>query len=185
MKEVFQGHALINLGLLADFHNHVNALLEEAKSTIEEIENNSTYWLHVYNHDFKYRLRESVFLMVFGHLEEMLLLLRQNDMPQPQSNSLIKKFSPVFIKAFGEKALQRKDICHIKSALLIRNTLLHSSGRPDMMRNEQNILSVIDKHPDHYSIRNQRIIITASGLNSLIKATENLVKDLSSKLFQE
>ena len=83
--EMFKWMMVTNLSLTAQFHNHVKVILDEKSGEIDSIEEldkgNKTYWKQNYENYFPKKLRETTFLLMFGHLEEMLFLLSKSFNP--------------------------------------------------------------------------------------------------------
>ena len=77
--EMFKWMMKNNLYWSAIFHNHIDVILKEKVKEIPEIETLSdkdkVYWKNIYENNFPKLLRNTTFLMMFGHFEEMLYLL--------------------------------------------------------------------------------------------------------------
>ena len=77
--EMFKWMMKNNLNWSAIFHNHFDVILKEKVKEIPEIETLSdkdkVYWKNIYENNFPKLLRNTTFLMMFGHFEEMLYFL--------------------------------------------------------------------------------------------------------------
>ena len=62
-----------NLGWAALFHNHIDAVLKEKAKEIpisEDLEErDKIYWKDIYENNFPEKLRETTYLLMFGHCE--------------------------------------------------------------------------------------------------------------------
>lgn len=189
MDHPFRLSAIHNLNLLARFHNDMSQLLHDAKDIIwEELEpREAQRRVHLYETDFSKKLRNSVFLMVFGHLEEMLLQLLSQITPEiyaRQSNSnLLTRCKPMFMKVLGENPDREcPSLKYIKDASRVRNALIHSSGNVHLMRNPETIEGIVRANSADYEIYIQRVSVTRQGLKNMIIHTRTLVEDVGRNL---
>lgn len=188
MDHPLQISARRNLDLLALFHNHLSQLLHDARGIIgEEFEPEEAQRLvHLYENDFSRKLRNSVFLMVFGHLEEMLLhLLRlwTPDVYEQRSNGgILDRCSPMFIKVLGEDPDRKcPSLKYIKDASWVRNALMHSSGRVDLFK-AKSLRGVVMANKNSYEIHLKRVSVTREGLGTTVREVRTLVDELSQGL---
>lgn len=189
MNHPLQHSAMHNLNLLALFHNHMSQLLHDARHTIKEElpEDKAEALIRLYENDFTKKLSNSVFLMVFGHLEEMLLLLLQILEPTAYANSsgnkgLLARCKPMFNNILGNDPSNRNlSLQFISNAAKIRNALIHSSGRVDLFKSTD-ISVIVAAHPGSYEINLKRVCVTRQGLKDMVIHSRSLVEQLGREL---
>ncbi len=177
-----------NISCIDRFHNHVDTAL---KDRIKEIEVNNelekadkAFWKREYEVNYPEKLRESSFLLMFGHLEEMLYLLfrsnNPNSIPLDRGNGF-SKFKSYIKNILGN--LDNADYCHIVEAQKIRNSFLHIAGRVSLSRDADK-LKKIAKKSKYYLIENDRVKVKYDGLIALQKAISRIARTLLNKSIQ-
>lgn len=179
-----------NISCIAMFHNHVDTALKDRLKGIakhEDLEtSDKTFWKLEYEVNYPEKLRETSFLLMFGHLEEMLHLLWRDK--NPRSISLdrgygVSKFKSYIKDILGNEFNNSTDYCHIAEAQKIRNSFLHIAGRVSLSK-ESNALAKLIKKSAFYRIEMDRIKIEYDGLSALQKAISNLTRTLLNKSIQ-
>lgn len=181
--ELFEWMSTNNLNWLVQFHNHVNALLVRAKSDAshQPDKNIAIFWEHIYENQFPNSLRTSVFLMIFGHVEEMLLLLSQTNRIDLAGKGF-DKYRPMIKKAFGSDLAHYAPWNYLQDAIRVRNTILHAAGRPSLMEKPERVSDAISRNKTSFSLSNGRIVVSAIGLRQLAKSSESFINELNQRL---
>lgn len=180
-----------NLGWAALFHNHIDAVLKAKAKDIPALEDldekGKIYWKNIYENNFPEKLRETTFLLMFGHCEEMLYLLwrDKNSSSIPLDNRHgIPKFKSYIKSAIGGELGNCSDYQYLSEAQKIRNSLLHIAGRVSLSNEKEALESIIKRNTDLYSINLDRIKISYEGLLRLQKAIRGLTKMLLNNSIQ-
>lgn len=189
MEHPLRLSAMHNLNLLAEFHNHISQLMHDAHPVIRETlePGDARLLIHRYENDFSRKLRNSIFLMVWGHLEEMLLLLLHKIKPDVYSqaanrSNILKRCRPLFVEVLGdEPERQCPSLNYIKDAYWVRSALIHSSGRIDLFRSES-VEGVVRANGASYEIHTKRVSVTRAGLRDMVIHSRTLVDELSRDL---
>lgn len=160
-----------NLNQLVQFHNHVHGFFntnlagsqkDEELSQKEKILLKLEYETHLPNN-----LRQSVFLMMFGHLEEHLYLAwtsnGRNKEEKNDSADGIKKFKKLFTNLKVDLKTDQ-DYQLIVDAYKVRNAFIHTAGRVDFIKKPEEIESVVSKHNKFFEITNKRVNLTNVGI---------------------
>lgn len=175
-----------NLNWSAIFHNHIDVILKEKVKEIPEIETlsdeNRVYWKNIYENNFPKQLRNTTFLMMFGHFEEMLFLLWKQY--NPSNVELDKKgFGITKFKTYIKTTLQvdlgqHQSYQQISEAQKIRNSLLHIAGRVSLAKDAKALNSIIKRNPSFYSIELDRVQLHYDGVLNFQKAVRNITEEL-------
>ncbi|MDI9246948.1 hypothetical protein [Marinobacter sp. CHS3-4] len=181
-KDAFKFASANNLDWLVKFHNHVKALFGEAQQEIDDLEDQHLrkFWSDVYSNQFPKSLRTAVFLMMFGHIEEMLILLSKGKDVAPDSRlGGLEKYKPIVKEALGDEIAQFEPWQFLMEAAQIRNTILHSAGRPSLMRKPEKVEQIIQKRSNCYHLKMDRIEIRPEGLRLLANYTRDFIDRLN------
>jgi hypothetical protein len=178
-----------NLNWSAIFHNHIDVILKEKVKEIPEIETLSdkdkVYWKNIYENNFPKQLRNTTFLMMFGHFEEMLYLLWKHY--NPSNVELDRKgFGITKFKTYIKTTLQTNIGQHhgyqqISDAQKIRNSLLHIAGRISLSKDAQALNDLIVRNPNLYSIHLDRVQLSYDGVLNFQKAVRSITEELLNK----
>ncbi|WP_414730263.1 hypothetical protein [Zhongshania aliphaticivorans] len=190
--QMFKWMMETNLSLVAQFHNHVNVILAEKSSEIESVEElkkaDKAYWKQNYENHFPKKLRETAFLLMFGHLEEMLFLLSQSFNPHKTELGKgmgIVKFKPYIKSLLNEELASSTDYQTIRGAQFVRNSLMHIAGRVSLSKNRSDLERLVREFPDSYKVKNDRIIVTVEGLKVFQTSVRGLTNTLLNKSSQQ
>lgn len=174
-----------NLGCIARFHDYIDDALRA--TLIDEDADSSSVdkaYLRInLEKHFPEKLRETSFLLMFGHLEEMLYLLWRDKNPrsvQQDGGYGIKKFKSYIKDILGELG-DNSTYSIIINAQEVRNALLHIAGRVPLSKHKDALKRVAISHPDSYKIENDRIRIELSGLLEFRNAISNLTEEIHNK----
>ena len=183
--EMFEWMMETNLSLTAQFHNHVKSILSEKAGEIDQIENldeaQKEYWKRNYDTHFPKKLRETAFLLMFGHLEEMLFLLSKSHNPHGAhlGNGIgIIKFKPYIQSLLNDELAASRDYQVIREAQIVRNSLMHIAGRISLSRSRKELENLLKKSPNSYQVKADRVQITAEGLKQFQLAVRRLTTTL-------
>ncbi len=175
-----------NLGLQAQFHDYLKKALGEKAREIELDEGldkgNKEYWRLNYQEHFPKKLRETTFLLMFGHLEEVLYLLSKSFNPYEialaKNKSGILKFKPYIKSVLGEELSSSQDYQFIREAQVVRNSMLHIAGRISLSQDREGLEGLLKSRPNFYKASNDRITITVEGLKRFHDAVQGLTNNL-------
>ena len=186
-NQMFEMMLNINIGCIANFHNHVDTALKEKVKEICEHQDldiaDKAHWNREYEVNFPEKLRETSFLLMFGHLEEMLHLLWRDKNPasvELDNGHGVAKFKSYIKYTLGSEFNNNADYLHIAEAQKIRNSFLHIAGRVSLARDSDALTNIIKK-TDYYRIELDRIKIEYKGLSALQKSISTLTKTLLNK----
>jgi len=160
-----------NLNQIVQFHNHVHGFFntnlagsqkDEELSPKDKILLKLEYETHLPNN-----LRQSVFLMMFGHLEEHLYLgwCSHGRIEEEKNDSAdgIKKFKKLFSN-LGVELKTDQDYQLIVDAYKVRNAIIHTAGRVDIIKKPEELEGVVSKHNKYFEIKNKRVYLTNEGI---------------------
>ncbi len=178
-----------NLACLAMFYKHVSLAIRDYANEIDswaDVDNpNKTWWKAEFESHYPQKMLDTTFLLMFGHLEEMLVLLHQSFNPADASidsrEYSIKKFKPYIKSLLGDNL---SDYQYLVEAHTIRNGLIHCAGRVDLMSNKAKLEKVISRNPKCFGTKNRRIFVKLEGLSKMQKAIHKLTEDLLNKSVQ-
>lgn len=170
--EIRIGAMTHNLNQITNFHNHVHAFFNKSLSSSQDdetISKGDKNWLkHEYNTHLPNQLRKSVFLMIFGHLEEHLYLAwcdhGRIDSERNPSEDGVKKFGVLF-RNINIDTMRNKDYQYIVDSYKVRNLFIHTAGRIDINNKTQEIENLVAKHKGCFEIRNKRVCVTHDGIS--------------------
>lgn len=192
VDDAFKSMMCINLDEAAKFHNHMYSSLIGRASEIEgdpEIsQTDKNYWKHYYETLFPQKLRETTFLLMFGHLEEMLELLFRRYNPQSISKDRgtgFKTYKSYVKSLLADELGENKDYNYISNALTVRNCLLHIAGRVSMSTSSRDLDRLVENNQDNFEKHNDRIYITASGLLQFQCSVRSLTDELQSRTLKK
>jgi hypothetical protein len=189
--EMFRAMMLNNMNWIASFHNHINVNINQTKNELpqwDEInESDRKYWAHVYENEFPKKLRQTCFLMMFGHLEEMLILLRKED--KIASIELgrgfgFSKYKPHIKYCLGGKFETSTDYLFIANAQEIRNCLLHAAGRISMMKESEKVKRTIDSSKGLFHKKTDRVEISKEALLTLQNSINGLLTKMHDSILE-
>ena len=66
----------------------------------------------------------------------------------------------------------------------VRNSLIHCAGRMSLMESKANIEKVIERNPDCFGVKNDRVVVKLEGLSIMQKSIHNLTEELLNKSIQ-
>lgn len=177
-----------NISCIALYHNHVDSGLKEFLRELEEdnglTKSDKKYWKREYEVNFPEKLRETSFLLMFGHLEEMLYLLWRDKNPASVSldrGNGLSKYKSYIKNILG--SLDNADYCHIAEAQKVRNSIIHIAGRVSLSKKSEN-LKKLAQNSSCYSIDMDRIKVSVEGLEALQKAISQLTRTLLNNSIQ-
>jgi len=164
-----------NLNLLISFHNHVQGFFNTnlSKSQTDETLNKNEKLLlkEAYKNNLPLQLRNSVLLMIFGHLEECLDL-KCSDMgklaSRDKNKSGVDRYKTFLVEELRIDLGNNSEYSYIKDCQKIRNLLIHSAGRVYAhMDNFQELQKLIKRNSKYFVTKNGRVSITSEGLQKL------------------
>lgn len=186
---LFKAMQAQNLNCLAMFYKHVSIAINDVANEIdnwEEIDRpNKVWWKAEFETHYPRKMLDTTFLLMFGHLEEMLVLLQKTFNPKkveidPRESS-IKKFKP-YIKSLLGDYLEHYQ--YLLEAHIIRNSLIHCAGRIDLMNDKSKLEKVISRNPNCFGINNKRVFVKLEGLRKMQKSIHKLTEELLNKSTQ-
>lgn len=177
-----------NISCIAMYHNHVDIALKDFLREIEEnaelSKTDKAYWKREYEVNFPEKLRETSFLLMFGHLEEMLYLLWRDKNPRSipfDRGNGVSKYKAYIKDILG--SFDNAYYCHIAEAQKVRNSIIHIAGRVSLSTEKENLVKLA-KDSKFYFIEMDRIKIKYEGLLALQKAISQLTRTLLNKSIQ-
>lgn len=188
-NQMFEMMLKQNISCIAMFHNHLDTALKDRLAEIDQNteldKSDKNFWKREYEVNYPEKLRETSFLLMFGHLEEMLFLLwrdkNPNSVPLDRGHGVAKFKS--YIKDILGNLHENIEYVHIVNAQKIRNSFLHIAGRVSLSKDSE-VLKKLAKESELYSIEMDRIKIEYEGLSALQKATSGLTRALLNKSIQ-
>lgn len=179
-----------NLNCLAMFYKHVSVAIRNIANEINEWDEldrtNKVWWKEEFETHYPQKMIDTTFLLMFGHLEEMLVLLQRSFNPQnaviDTRECSIKKFKPYIKSLLGDHL---KYYQYLVEAHTIRNSLIHCAGRIDLMSDTAKVEKVLSRHPDLFGIKNNRIFVKLEGLAKMQKSIDELTEELLIKSMQQ
>lgn len=181
-----------NLNQIVQFHNHVHGFFNVNLSLSQIDEKLSPSDKKIlkleYEEHLPNQLRKSVFLMIFGHLEEHLFLSwcdhGRNAQEKDERTDGVKKYKNLFVN-LNIVLLRDSDYQLIVDAYKIRNTLIHAAGRVDIIKKQGEIERIVQKYKTYFTIQNKRVEITNEGIlyfnRSVKQFTEKVTRAARSK----
>lgn len=171
MESIRIGTMQHNLNQIVQFHNHVHGFFNDNLDGSQVDDNLSQkekmllkleYEIHLPN-----QLRKSVFLMMFGHLEEHLFLSWcDHGRIQEEKNDRadgIRKFKGLFVNLKFD-LLTDHNYQLIVDAYKVRNAIIHTAGRIDFIKKPEEIEGAVNKHSKYFEIKNKRVCVTNKGI---------------------
>lgn len=181
---LFKAMQTQNLNCLAMFYKHVSTAIRDVAKEIDgwdELDGpDKAWWKAELEVHYQQKMLDTTFLIMFGHLEEMLVLLQKSFNPKnadidPRKSS-IKKFKPYIKSLLGDNLRHYQ---YLVEAHAVRNSLIHCAGRVDLMSDAAKVEKVLARNPDLFGVKNKRIFVKLDGLeemqNSIYKLTEELL----------
>lgn len=177
-----------NMNCISMFYKHVSVALRDVLKDIENWgeldEGKRNWWTREFEIHYPDKLRQTAFLLMFGHLEEMLILMTKSFNPRrvdlaPRGYGL-SRYKPYIRDILGPEFSTNRDYQHILQAQTVRNTILHIAGRVSLSKDSEH-LKVLASRDDHYEIKKDRIGVTLNGLAAMQKATLRLLETLLKK----
>jgi len=172
--------ARVNLGRILDYKRHAGIALDAAAKRWESTRiSDADHLAGKMRTDFKALLNQSVFLMIFGYLEELLFIIaKTRGIDLPDRTAGLSKYKHLVKKLLSADLSCLDSWEFLRDAAIIRNAFLHAAGRVDFMRNPENLRGVVRKHAECYVIENSRLKVTAKGVERLENNAEDLVLQL-------
>lgn len=160
-------------------HNEIVALNVKLDVAADDKQRELMHEKHVLinNHDISLTLNS--FLMQWSLLEEILhhcATTYYKNVTIKYANSSIQKYNPV-IESIKDTSNYTPWLVII-SAAKIRNCLLHINGRISLSRDSKWIRTVINKTPEHFKEKHDRLIITNDYINYFMDAVRTVLHDL-------
>ncbi|MEK6805909.1 MAG: hypothetical protein AABY95_04605 [Pseudomonadota bacterium] len=174
-----------NISCLVRFHNHVDVLFRKSVNEIKELpdKKESAYWEAVYKHQFPKDLRKAVFLMIFGHLEEMLhILSNKNASLRDMKRFGLDRYKPFVRHVLGQDLSRNQDWQFIQEMSRVRNILLHAAGRIAYARKPDELTALIKKHPECFGTSLDRVELTKVGLRETANSASGLLLVINNAL---
>ena len=161
-NQMFEMMLKQNISCIAIVHNHLDTALKDRLSEIDQNteldKGDQNFWRREYEVHYPEKLRETSFLLMFGHLEEMLFLLwrdkNPNSVPLDKGHGVAKFKS--YIKDILGNLHENVDYGHIINAQKVRNSFLHIAGRVSLSRDSK-ALNKLAKNSEFYSIETDRV----------------------------
>jgi hypothetical protein len=118
----------------------------------------------------------SCFLVMFGYLEEMLLVLHRTAAPLVQIDTrrgALERFRPVFT-FLGKEAGRLPCWSSLVDAGVIRNCLMHANGKVSSMSNAEDVKACISRSKKGLLLQNGRVALTPIYLSKFIGSVRQL-----------
>lgn len=186
--EMFRFMMLNNMDQIVVFHNHLSGSVKQAVGELSKWEGvdelDRVYWSRVYEEEFPAKLRKTCFLMMFGHLEEMLVLLHKEDdgrLVELGKGSGIKKHKAHISYCLGGDLGESKDYQFLMEAQEVRNCLLHAAGRVSMMANAVSLQKIINGRGlfytknDRVEVSREALVVLRGSINQLLIAMHDSI----------
>lgn len=136
-----------NINCIALYHNHVDATLKDYLKEIDEDKGLSrtdkAYWKIEYKVNFPEKLRETSFLLMFGHLEDLIYLLWRDKNPQSiafDRGNGVSKYKSYIKDTLG--SLDNANYNHIAEAQKVRNSIIHVAGRVSLSTEKDKLIKL-------------------------------------------
>lgn len=172
-----------NMRCITNFHHQLDLALKQKIPEIDTIEGLDKADINFFKREYEVlypeKLRQTSFLLMFGHLEEMLFLLwRYNNLNSVKLDKGhgISRFKSYIKNVLGDLKYNT-DYEHIVHAQKIRNSFLHIAGRVSLSK-DRNTLEILARNSQLYSIEMDRIKIEYKGLIALQDAIGSLTESL-------
>ncbi|MGH1430578.1 MAG: hypothetical protein ACRBB4_05620 [Neptuniibacter sp.] len=186
---LFKAMQTQNLNCLAMFYKHVSIAIKDVAKEIDDWEEidktNKAWWKSEFETHYPQKMKDTTFLLMFGHLEEMLVLLQKSFNPEKTEidsrESSIKKFKPYIKSLLGDHL---KHYQYLVEAHTIRNSLIHCAGRIDLMSDTSKVEKILSRNPDLFGIKNKRVYVKLKGLGKMQKSIHKLTEELLNKSMQ-
>ncbi|MEC8328347.1 MAG: hypothetical protein VX100_19990 [Pseudomonadota bacterium] len=166
-----------NLNQLTGFHNHVHGFfndnLKESQLSEEINQHQKNFLKREYEVNLPNQLRKSVFLMMFGHLEECLHLswLASGEPIQLNKSEFgIAKYKPFVRDHLGFNLGSDSDWAYIQECQLIRNAIIHAAGRVSLLKKPHEVESLLKQRSDYFEIEHDRVYLTNTGISAFQKS---------------
>jgi hypothetical protein len=186
MKKIRVAMMHHNLNQITGFHNHIHGFFNDnlkKSGDSEEIDNHQKNWLkQEYSVHLPNQLRKSVFLMMFGHLEENLCLTwMQAGKPDclDHNQNGIKKYKKFFTKHLNFELQNDSSYQYIVNCQVIRNSIIHSAGRISLMKNQDKVKSIIEKSAGCFEENIDRVSITNDGISKFQKCVATFTEKVA------
>ena len=171
-----------NLNCLSMFYKHVSIAIRDVAKEIDDWDDldkpNKTWWKAEFENHYPQKMLDTTFLLMFGHLEEVLVLLHKSFNPKKAGidsrETSIKKFKPYIKSLLGDHL---KDYQYLIEAHTIRNSLIHCAGRVDLMSDSAKVEKVISRNPECFGTHNKRIFVKIEGLRPCLLYTSPSPRD--------
>jgi len=168
-----------NLNEITKFHNHVHGFFNTnlANSQVaDDLSLSDKTWLkREYDTHMPNQLRKSVFLMMFGHLEEHLFLgwcdHGSVEDEKDDRKDGVKKFKNLFHN-IGIDVSKDSDYQFIVDAYKVRNSFIHTAGRIDITKKTGELERLVKNHSNFFEIKNKRVYLTSEGIFHFRRAIE-------------
>ncbi|TQV76695.1 hypothetical protein FLL45_01675 [Aliikangiella marina] len=179
-----------NLNFIVRAHSHINWAIKGRAEEILSFDDLSAadknYWNHEYKVQFSSHTVKTTFLVIFSYLEEMLHLIWKTYNPNNISTEQgygISKYKTFMKSVLGIDVGSHNAYQKISEAQLVRNSLLHAAGRISLMQESKSkkLLKLIEKRPNYYKNKSDRIKLTPEGLISLEQSVRTLLEELMDK----
>lgn len=175
-----------NLNCLAMFYKHVSIAIRDVAQEIDgwdELDRSKKFWWKAeFENHYPQKMLDTTFLLMFGHLEEMLVLLHKSFNPKNADldlrESSIKKFRSYIKSLLGDHLMHYQ---YLVEAHTIRNSLIHCAGRIDLMSDVDKVEKVLSRHPSLFGIKNKRVFVKLEGLEKMQKSIGKLTEELLNK----
>jgi len=189
----------IKIDLLADLNNMsivygllkengIKLFLDQADSIEKNLNGNPfnadvdlTDYKNFINQKMPYYLRNTIFLLYFSGLEEVIsiLYLSENSEENKLDNGYgILRFKTYIKEKYSGDLSTFKEYQTISEFQRVRNALLHAGGRVDLAKDKKIINDFVKKYKSYFSIENGKLLISEQGVNVLKDTIVNFLKAL-------
>jgi len=184
MKEINIACMHNNLNQITRFHNHVHGFFNDNlqdSQTSDEINQAQKNWLkNEYEVNLPNQLRKSVFLTMFGHFEECLLLSWQTS-GEPdciESGFGLKKYKKFLSKHLEIDLGSSESYCYITDCQLVRNSIIHIAGRISLSKDAEKLESVVCRNQGCFAVEHDRIYLTNDGISKFQKCVAQFTEQI-------
>jgi len=185
MKDIAVAFMHNNLNQITGFHNHVHGFfndnLSDSQNSTDITIAQKSLLKSEYESNLPNQLRKSVFLMMFGHLEECLYLswkvAGSPDCVKESDNSL-KKYSEFFTKHLKVSLGSNESYRYITDCQFVRNSIIHIAGRVSLSKHRAQLESLIKRNKECFVIENDRIYLTNKGISKFQKSVATFTEQI-------
>jgi len=133
---------------------------------------------NLYSETYKNYLMVNTFLMLYSHLEEWLYLIWRKfgkDIKLVGKGGSISKYGPFFQAVFKMDLSKDRDWMLLNDAEKIRNCLLHTNGRIDLVKNKNEIDSALRRYKNQLHIKTKRLYISQELVEKFFSSIQSVI----------